>query len=457
VNIEWRCNLCKKTFETQEVLRGHTIAVHENEITTSQVEEVISTSKRRVPCTVATQLCPFCLTAPSKTEAGFARHVGKHQQEIALAALPWLGDTSDDEKMENSESSDNDNDDDDPKTIATEPPIRSALASIELESTTGCQPSPTSSEVLQKPQELRLHLGPTNGKQLIPSRNPLHRADSQSSILSHGHLTTSETMPSELHPTVNTELVNDDTEEDIQSERTLRDDLCDARIELQPFRYFIAVDDLRRLITVDSISAELARCNAEFGNHERGQEIMEKISQVAWKLFAILVYVEQGHRIIDFLDENIDDTDLPFVRSDETSTSVNFKLCSKKKSSQPIKCMLLWNQRLVNDFGRDQWCMLAPIFEYTDEIEHYELDDNCVLPWIERSDRAINEGGYSTVCKVAIHPAHQQTKGFVKPKVKCPVFLNSQLLTIISYRPTSLLSKNSIKRMSIASGQKWRR
>jgi len=341
----------------------------------------------------------------------------------------------------------------------------------ELESTTGCQPSPTPSAVVQKPQEHGLHLGPTNAKQLTPSRNSLHRADSRSSMLSHAHLTISETVSSELHPTVNRDLVNgdlvnrdlvnDDIEEEIQSERTLRDDLCDARIEWprNNNKYFIAVEDLRRLITVDSISAELARCNADFANHERRQKIMEEISQIAWKLFAILVYVGQGHRIMDFLDENIDDTDLPFVRSDETSTSVNFKLCSKKKSSQPIKCMLLWNMHLVNDFGRDQWCMLAPIFEYTDEIEHYELNDNCVLPWIEdfeRSGRAINEGGYSTVWKVAIHPAHQRTKGCVKPKVKYPVFLKSQLLTITSDRPTSLLSKNSIKRMRIASGQKWR-
>jgi ankyrin repeat protein len=117
VNIEWRCNLCKETFETQEVFRGHMIAVHENEITTSQVEEVMSTSKRLVPCTIATQLCPFCLTAPSEAQAGFASHVGKHQQEIALAALPRLGDTPDDEKTEYSESSDNDDDDDDPKAI----------------------------------------------------------------------------------------------------------------------------------------------------------------------------------------------------------------------------------------------------------------------------------------------------------------------------------------------------
>jgi hypothetical protein len=119
VNIEWRCNLCKETFETQEGFRGHMIAVHENEITTSQVAEVMSTSKRLVPCTIATQLCPFCLTAPSETQAGFASHVGKHQQEIALAALPRLGDTPDDEKTEYSESSDNDDDDDDQKAISS--------------------------------------------------------------------------------------------------------------------------------------------------------------------------------------------------------------------------------------------------------------------------------------------------------------------------------------------------
>jgi hypothetical protein len=119
MNIEWRCNLCKETFGTQEIFRWHIIGAHENEIATSQVQEIMSTSKRLVPCTTATQICPFCLTTPSETQAGFASHVGKHQQEIALAALPMLADGSDDGSMEDIESSDNDDEDDSLKAISS--------------------------------------------------------------------------------------------------------------------------------------------------------------------------------------------------------------------------------------------------------------------------------------------------------------------------------------------------
>jgi hypothetical protein len=138
VNIEWRCNLCKETFGTQEVFRGHIIGAHENEIATSQVQEIMSTSKRLVPCTTATQICPFCLTAPSETQAGFASHVGKHQQEIALAALPMLADGSDDESMEDIESSDNDDDDDNLKAISSACIVCGKMDGVILRNQTVC-------------------------------------------------------------------------------------------------------------------------------------------------------------------------------------------------------------------------------------------------------------------------------------------------------------------------------
>lgn len=156
-----------------------------------------------------------------------------------------------------------------------------------------------------------------------------------------------------------------------------------------------------------------------FLNDELREHTVKAIWKSAPKLFAILVCLKRGNLITDFLDEEIDDTDLPFVRSDNTARSGHFKLCSKKTPDQPIKCMTSWDQARVNDFGRDQWCMLAPIFEYTDEIEHYDLEDNCVLPWVEdeeRSDQAI-EGGFGSVWKIAIHPAHQQIRGSVSPRV----------------------------------------
>jgi hypothetical protein len=114
MNAEWHCNLCQGKFNTQEVFRGHIYESHDNDVAKSQVEEYISVSKRLTTCKVENELCPFCLTTPSQTEHGFASHVGKHQQEISLAALPRLDDDSDDEGgAEDDDDPDDDGDSDD--------------------------------------------------------------------------------------------------------------------------------------------------------------------------------------------------------------------------------------------------------------------------------------------------------------------------------------------------------
>jgi hypothetical protein len=97
VGAEWRYNLCKETFENQELFRGHIDKLHVNDIGTTQIDEFLSALKRLIPCRVGNELCPFCLTTPAQTQDGFASHVGKHQQEISLAALPRLEDNWDDE------------------------------------------------------------------------------------------------------------------------------------------------------------------------------------------------------------------------------------------------------------------------------------------------------------------------------------------------------------------------
>jgi hypothetical protein len=106
VAIQWRCNLCKEVYESTDTFRTHISTMHADTIAASQVEEVVSASKRPIPCEVRHEQCPFCLTSPSQTQKGFASHVGKHQQEISLAALPRFEEMSDD-----SDSDDNDIDD----------------------------------------------------------------------------------------------------------------------------------------------------------------------------------------------------------------------------------------------------------------------------------------------------------------------------------------------------------
>lgn len=85
--------------------------MHFQSVASPQIEEIISASKRLVPRIAVSEICPFCATAPAQTQRSFASHVGRHQQDISLAALPNLDDESDDESGDS--SSDNDDDEND--------------------------------------------------------------------------------------------------------------------------------------------------------------------------------------------------------------------------------------------------------------------------------------------------------------------------------------------------------
>lgn len=98
--------MCKEIFGTQEIFRAHIGDFHTNELIPSQIEEFIGASKRFVSRDSRGENCPFCLTATSQTKRLFASHVGRHLQEISLAALPLLDDFSDGE--DDSESNDDD-------------------------------------------------------------------------------------------------------------------------------------------------------------------------------------------------------------------------------------------------------------------------------------------------------------------------------------------------------------
>jgi uncharacterized C2H2 Zn-finger protein len=103
---QWRCNLCAEKFQAQEQLQAHINSIHKLDFMSSQIAEVIAASKRLEPRDGGTEICPFCLVAPAQTQKAFARHVGRHLQEISLAALPLI-DTS-----PNSDSDDEDDDND---------------------------------------------------------------------------------------------------------------------------------------------------------------------------------------------------------------------------------------------------------------------------------------------------------------------------------------------------------
>jgi hypothetical protein len=113
VKEQWSCNLCEETFDRQPLLRDHFELRHESQLVAFQVEDVVSASRRVVIRDAAQEQCPFCLTCPSQTQKGYASHVGRHLQEISLAALPVIEAASDDESENGDDDDDDDEDEDD--------------------------------------------------------------------------------------------------------------------------------------------------------------------------------------------------------------------------------------------------------------------------------------------------------------------------------------------------------
>ncbi|KAF4626883.1 hypothetical protein G7Y89_g11273 [Cudoniella acicularis] len=196
------------------------------------------------------------------------------------------------------------------------------------------------------------------------------------------------------------------------SVQTLEEQLLDAQIEWPENgnQWFIPANAIKELLNPESITIELRR-NIEFSRVGPLSQLAKTISEKAPKLFAILVRRGRSKYIWNFLNEKIDDSHLPFVRADdilEGAKTGRFKLCSCHRPRQPLKTMETWNRQDIIDFGRDQWVMLAPVFEESKEVKHYNLDANCVMPFIEDQERTSQaSGGFSSVWGVRIHPAHQ--------------------------------------------------
>ncbi|KAH7317938.1 kinase-like domain-containing protein [Rhexocercosporidium sp. MPI-PUGE-AT-0058] len=196
---------------------------------------------------------------------------------------------------------------------------------------------------------------------------------------------------------------------------SLREQLGKAQYEpWRDNRYFIPNNDLRRLITPESVLRQM-KMETGLGRTPIQEQTALMISERAHKLYAALVFTRLGQHICDFLEEGIDDSDLPFARLDSRDDSRTFSLCSKKSPREPLNCLATWNRSDVCELAKSQWYMLAPVLEFTDNIEHYDFDRYCILPWMEDHEFSSQghmggaiEGGFGSVWKIKIHPAHQR-------------------------------------------------
>ncbi|KAH0559286.1 hypothetical protein GP486_004202 [Trichoglossum hirsutum] len=93
----WACRDCTIIFDEQDLFQQHISAIHGYFYTETRLATITAASERRMPQRTEDLTCPFCAFREAPTRQAFARHVGRHMEEIALGVLP-RGTGSDDER-----------------------------------------------------------------------------------------------------------------------------------------------------------------------------------------------------------------------------------------------------------------------------------------------------------------------------------------------------------------------
>jgi len=181
-------------------------------------------------------------------------------------------------------------------------------------------------------------------------------------------------------------------------------------------QFFIPINAQDRLLTAENIATEFERLFPKLDWRTRSNYV-SRICGSARKLFAILLVIDEGKSIIDFLEDGITDNDLPLLKYQKSATNI-YTLRTKRRIDSPIPVIENWPWRSVRYFYREQWWLNAPVFDTLGK--HYELEDDCVLPFVEDKEgniKNISTGGFSDVWGVRIHAAHQRVFKSTNAKV----------------------------------------
>ncbi|KAK8078884.1 hypothetical protein PG994_002691 [Apiospora phragmitis] len=194
---------------------------------------------------------------------------------------------------------------------------------------------------------------------------------------------------------------------------------------------FIPKKQLDNIITEESVYQELSQHFAHRYDEEnlrqyaayicRDQEFMVGDGRIKLKsykpVFALLVMFKKTSDMLQVVEEDVSDLDLPLVDVVDGSYGrhrIGRPSGTPKHHSDdtnvPLLSLSKWSRVESESFLRYQWMMLAPFFresEYND-VQHYQLHDSHILPWKDRADDEYfaHQGGFGTVFPVRIHQEH---------------------------------------------------
>ena len=196
--------------------------------------------------------------------------------------------------------------------------------------------------------------------------------------------------------------IEEDTDEDDLSAQIL------AKYERSQFdpepKWFLPAGILEDLLTEEAIIKELdgkSRLDPEDlvpqQASEKKKSIVDFVRQNAKRLFAIAV-------LSGFRDKDLRSAMQIFKKIEFTDERL--PVTSESLRKRVSKYPKLWSKMRIYNFNREQWHFLSPVF--SPQQTKFSLEPNHVLPFLEKSSGCdVQEGAFSQVFCIKIHPAHQ--------------------------------------------------
>jgi len=229
---------------------------------------------------------------------------------------------------------------------------------------------------------------------------------------------------------------------DSQEHLALQDQFFEALVRIyEEKKGFFPRALLSTLVTEDCVFNELTRCLNNTHTTSQIQEYAKNICEESplprdeddsrppkiksfKKIFVILVLIEKTSSISKFVEEDVNDLDLPLVKFQKGKNGSRFDLRLPRMQDKPLECFRNWTQFYIKAFEEWQWTTVSPFFHKgtRKDVQHFPLQDSVILPFTadsrrdnESEFRTEIEGGYSRVFKVDIHQNHHN---FDLPKVR---------------------------------------
>lgn len=206
----------------------------------------------------------------------------------------------------------------------------------------------------------------------------------------------------------------------VSPELSLRKRLLDSVIESADSRKktFLPNDAIKSIVTPENIEAHIL-----MSGHEvlwgLCSEVIDFVcgdpESNASRIFAALLLIDQVPLILDFMEENVSDLDLPLVSGGEIGEHDSFQIGKRIGGTQAIRPFARfgkWAPAVQRSFLSVQWSVNAPVFEENireswDSHPATWLSKETILPWIEFepiSKSALEES--VQIAHVRIHDAH---------------------------------------------------